>query len=150
MLGLMAPVVAGRAARMTGWAAAGARRRARGSRGLLASAGRPVPTVGPGGPLGRDQALDPRQVVLGGLVVVLHEAAGVTVRRLAACPQAGSEVSEPLEQLGPAPLEHAEAGVGREVAGERQPQVEHPVVIARLALGGQQLLEEGLARSVMP
>ena len=37
-----------------------------------------------------------------------------------------------------------EPGVGGQVAGERQPQVEHPIVVARLALGRQQLLEEGL------
>ncbi len=54
-------------------------------------------------------------------------------------------MDEPFEQLGPAPFEHAQTGIGREIASERQPQVEHPVVIARLALRRQQLLEEGLA-----
>ena len=88
--------------------------------------------------------------MLGGLAVVLHQAAGVAVDPLAAGPQPGPELDQPLQQLGPPPLQHAQPGVGRQVAGERQPQVEDPIVLARLALGRQQLLEEGLAPSVMP
>src|SRR4030095_12270633 len=49
------------------------------------------------------------------------------------------------DELGSPPLEQADAGVRRQVAGEGQLQVEHSVVFVGRVVGAQQLVEEALA-----
>ena len=118
--------------------------------GGVGSENRRPPRARSAGTLGGDQAVDPRQIVLRCFTVVLHQAAGVAVARSRLDLQPGPELHQPLHELDPAALQHAQPGIGGKVAGKRQPEVEHPIVVIGLALGRQQLFEELRPRSVMP
>ena len=77
--------------------------------------------------LGVDEAVEPRDVVLGRLGAVLDERAGVVVE--AAPGGASLIVGETAGQLRPTPLEQGEAGLGREVTCEREAQREAASVV---------------------
>ena len=77
------------------------------------------------------------------LAVVLGQGAAVAVETIPPGPDPDAEAHQPFEQAGPPALEHAQPGVGGQVPGEGQTQGEDPVVVVAVALGRQQLLEQG-------
>ena len=77
----------------------------------------------------RDQLLDPREIVLGGLGPVLEERPGVAI---GAAGGTAPRLGEPLRELRAPALEEREAVGGAEVAAERELQREGALVVGTL------------------
>ena len=80
---------------------------------------------------GFDQVLEPADVALRGVQLVLHERERVAVDPLPVFPQRFLEGRASPLQEGPAPLEQADSRLGLEVPEEREPDRE-PVVLGGL------------------
>ena len=83
--------------------------------------------------------------MLSRFTVVLHETVGVPVGPITAGLHSGARMEQALEQLRSTPLQHPQTNIRRQIPGEGQAQVEDTIVVTRVVLGRQELLEEGLA-----
>src|SRR5579875_19618 len=93
--------------------------------------------------LGLDQALDPGDITFQGLGPVLDQSRPIGIRGAGA----GGQPLPPQGEGHPTALQETEPGLGREVAGEGQPQGKGPVVLGVPGTfpPGQECLEEGQA-----
>ena len=92
-------------------------------------------------PLELDEAVEPGDVVLGGLGAVLDQRARVDVEAVSGGP--GPVNGQAPGELGTTTLEEAQSGLGGEVPGEGQPETEAPGVVgAGRLVGVEELLEQ--------
>ena len=88
---------------------------------------------------GRDQRVDPFEVSLGGIGAVLEQRARVAVA--AAGASCAGPAAEPVGERGAPAREQLEAGLGIEVAAERELEREGALVVARGVVVEEQLRE---------
>src|SRR6266508_3832510 len=96
--------------------------------------------------LRRDEAIQPGDILLGGLAAVLHQRERVRVEALTGSRERCGDGREPFLEVGAPALQQADPGIGRQVLEEREADPE-PVVLGG-GLGAcllQQSLEELLA-----
>src|SRR4029453_4733243 len=91
--------------------------------------------------LRRDEAIQPGDVLLGGLAAVLHQRERVGVGALTGCRERCGDGREPLLEVGAPSFQQADPGVGRQVLEEREADPESVVLGGGLGAG---LLEKSL------